>query len=236
MKINIILTIALLASALLHAQVGINIKEPGGIFHIDPGMNSPTTTTDDVIVKESGFVGLGTTSPTAQLHLNVPAGQTALRVVDGGQLDNRVLVSDVAGYAAWGTMKSSGGQQIALPAATYAKSTTTKLNLLGSTQYKVSASGNYLVFIRWWGRTDTVVNGGSTNAYFYFYKNGTAIDTQEYYAQVPSASTYFTLSTVLVAPDCKKGDYLEIAVRPIYGGWTTSATTHMVSTVTFFVM
>jgi hypothetical protein len=220
----------------VHAQIGINTKNPSGVFHIDLNQNSPTTTTDDIIFTEDGYLGIGTTAPTAQVHINTPVGYSNMQIVDGYQKAGRVLVSDANGFTGWGTMRASAGEKFSLPAATYTKGVITKLNLGGSTSYKVSADGNYLVFIRWWGKTTGLINTTTSNAYYFFYRNGTAIDTIEYYVPIGTVNTYLSFTVVLAAPGCKKGDTLEIGVRPQSGNWTTHTGSYLPTTVTFFMM
>ncbi len=221
----------------LNAQVGINIAQPTGVFYIDPGINSPSVTADDVVVDVNGNLGLGTISPTAKIHLNVPTGSTALRIVDGNQGEDRVLLSDVAGYASWGTMPGSGGQQIQMmTAATYNAGVITKLPLSSNTRYNLTADGNYLVFIRFWARSTAIGGTGSVNGFLFLYKNGVEVDSLEHYEPVYNTSTYFTFNTVLLAANCKKGDYLEIGLRPQVGNWTTATTAHTRCTIAFFMM
>lgn len=220
----------------LNAQVGINISQPAGIFHIDPQSNTPSITTDDVIVDENGYLGLGTVSPTAKLHINVASGNTALRIVDGNQKMDRVLLSDVEGNASWGIMPGSGGEIINLSTATtYPKGVITKLKLSSNTQYKIASDGNFLVFIRWWAKAGALKDK-STNGLFYLYKNGVQVDLLEHYEAVYNTDTSFSFSTVLLASDCKKGDYLEIGVRPQFSTWTTATAAHTQCTVKLFMM
>ena len=227
----------LLFSLGLNAQVGINISQPTGVFYIDAGMNSPSVTTDDVTVNENGNLALGTPSATAKLHLNVPTGSTALRIVDGNQREDRVLLSDAAGNASWGTMPGSGGQQIQLmTAATYTSGVVTKFPLSSNTRYALTADGNYLVFIRFWGKTSAISASKLISGYLYLYKNGTEVDSLEHYEPVYNTSTYFSFSTALLAANCKKGDYLEIGLKPQTGNWTTATTAHTRCTITFFMM
>lgn len=231
--IQIFITFIYLA---VNAQVGINISQPTGVFHIDPKGNTPTVTTDDVLVDANGNLGLGTVTPTAKLHLNVPTGSTALRIVDGNEKIDRVLLSDAAGNASWGTMPGSGGEVIYLTTAmTYPQGVITKLKLSTNTQYKVASDGNYLIFIRWWARASALTNK-TTNGFLFLYKNGAEVDSQEYYEPVYNTSTFFSFSTVLLVSGCKKGDYLEIGVRPQTASWTTATTAHTRCTVKLFMM
>ena len=98
-------------SLMVFAQVGINTESPQSQFHIDAANNSGTTM-DDVILRDNGHLGIGTTSPTAKVHVSVPSGNTALRINDGTESDGRVLMSDANGNAKWGMIKGSGGSTI----------------------------------------------------------------------------------------------------------------------------
>lgn len=234
---TIIQLLILLSGFGLKAQVGINTSQPTGVLYINPAMNSSSVTADDVMVNTEGNLGLGTASPSAKIHLNVPTGSTALRIVDGSQGEDRVLLSDVAGNASWGTMPGSGGQQIQMmTAATYNAGVITKLPLSSNTRYNLTADGNYLVFIRFWGRSTAISAARSVNGYLYLYKNGVEVDSLEHYEPVFNTSTYFTFNTVLLASGCKKGDYLEIGLKPQIGNWTTATTAHTRCTITFFMM
>lgn len=81
------------------AQVGINIKNPLGMFHIDPLGNTVSGggDADDLIVTNDGKVGIATSNPQATLHVN-----GSMRYSDGTEMKNYVLRSkDAAGNAHW---------------------------------------------------------------------------------------------------------------------------------------
>lgn len=217
------------------SQVGINTQSPTGILHIDPQANSATVTTDDVVVTTAGNVGLGTISPQAKLHLNVSSSETALRIEDGNEKADRVLVSaDATGGATWGAIKGSGGETFM---STVAQSFTTSggtLYITGTTtRYNVTGEGPYLVYLRWWGKSATV-SSSRTQAYIRLLKNGTIVDTVQYYIAT-EANTAFSLTVALMA-NCVPGDYLEITITP--GATWTSAVSPVYTrpSVTFFLM
>lgn len=54
----------------------------------------------------SGRVGIGTTAPSATLHLK--GASPVLRIEDGTQGSNKVLLSDANGNASWGTLPNAG--------------------------------------------------------------------------------------------------------------------------------
>lgn len=92
------------------------------------------------LVTAGGNVGLGTSSPTAQLEV---AGQ--VKITGGSPGANKVLTSDANGLATWQT--PSGGGGLTLPySASYSGS---------STAFQITSSANFQSVI-------TVVNNGQT--------------------------------------------------------------------------
>lgn len=97
----------LLISNLIQSQVGINIKNNiGGAFHIDGANDNDATPTvaqaaNDILVSTDGKIGIGTISPTTQLHIQTTSANPALRIVDGSQANGRVLTSDANGNGRW---------------------------------------------------------------------------------------------------------------------------------------
>ena len=53
-------------------------------------------------IQSDGYVGIGTTSPGANLQINGSSG-TTLKIVDGNQGLGKILISDANGVASWGT-------------------------------------------------------------------------------------------------------------------------------------
>lgn len=102
----------LLISCMLYSQVGLNTKNPQGVFHIDGLINNPLSSapnnlqqTDDVVVSVLGNVGLGTITPTKKLAI-ISGGTKAspldgFKLQDGTQGAGNVLVSDEDGSAHW---------------------------------------------------------------------------------------------------------------------------------------
>lgn len=99
-KIYLIIT-ALLFTGVIEAQIGIQTDNPLGIFHVDPKRDTNAAgtsgTADDVVVTNSGQVGIGTVTPTAKLDI-----RGTFRLRDGNQAEGKMLVSDVSGNAKWG--------------------------------------------------------------------------------------------------------------------------------------
>lgn len=102
MKKLFLLLVGLFFVGLLNAQVGINTRNPLGAFHIDPKANtggtssSPTNDSDDVIVSNSGKMGIGTANPTASLDL-----RGIIRINDGTQGDGNIFTTDGTGLGYW---------------------------------------------------------------------------------------------------------------------------------------
>lgn len=100
MKKKILLLTGIFSLGLLNAQVGINTKNPLGIFHIDPAGNTnaagTSNTDDDIVVKANGQIGIGTVSPEKTLDL-----RGKFRLVDGTESNGYFLTSDADGNASW---------------------------------------------------------------------------------------------------------------------------------------
>lgn len=102
MKKLFLLLTGLFLIGLLQAQVGINTKNPFGVFHIDAEANtggtltSPTNDSDDVVVNANGNLGIGTANPTASLDL-----RGALRINDGTQGSGNIFTTDGTGLGYW---------------------------------------------------------------------------------------------------------------------------------------
>ena len=97
-------------ATLVYSQtgVGINTFYPLGEFHVDGAKNngnSPTPSilvqADDVIIKNTGRMGIGTIVPTTKVHIRSAAGN-AFRLADGTQGEGRLLSSvNTSGEAVW---------------------------------------------------------------------------------------------------------------------------------------
>ena len=233
----ILLVLALCFILPANSQVGINTLSPTGVFHIDPKNNSPASTTDDIVITSAGNIGLGTLTPQAKIHINTASTETALRINDGNERASRVLVSaDATGGVTWGAIKSSGGETYTSTVAqTFTGGTATKLYLKGTTtRYNITGTGAYLVYFRWWGRS--TATSGVTSAYIRLLKNGTVVDTVEYYIAT-TANSPFSLTVALMAT-CVAGDYLELTLNPGTGiNWTSNiSSVHTRPSVAFFLM
>jgi hypothetical protein len=109
-KQMILLFIGLFTIGMLQAQVGINTKNPQGVFHIDgDGKNSAIPTAaeqlNDVIITEDGNVGIGTLNPQVKLHIvsggTVSSPKAAVQIQDGTEQSGFVFTSDALGIGKW---------------------------------------------------------------------------------------------------------------------------------------
>ncbi len=98
---------AVLTVVLFYSQVGINTTNPQGVFNVDGKKDNPTTgvpnvlqQSNDLVVTSDGNVGIGTTTPTRKLEI-VSTTSPALRLIDGSQKSNYVMMSDANGNGKW---------------------------------------------------------------------------------------------------------------------------------------
>lgn len=95
------------------SQVGINTANPQGIFNVDgakdnvlSGTPSTAQQLNDFSISSSGNVGIGTTAPSARLEINNGSTNGAIKIVDGTQGVNKVLMSDANGLGTWQGLSS----------------------------------------------------------------------------------------------------------------------------------
>ena len=109
MKRYILLT-CILFSVILYitAQVGINTQNTQGIFHLDAAGDNAASGTiaaaqsvNDILIDNTGNVGIGTLTPTARVHLKSSVAGQAFRLADGTQGENKILLGDADGNAWW---------------------------------------------------------------------------------------------------------------------------------------
>lgn len=94
-----------------NAQVGVNTTNPQQVFHIDgkntsltenasSGVPTPEQQSDDLVVTKNGYLGIGTSSPTKRVEISSSTAG-AIKIVDGTQGVEKVLMSDVNGVGTW---------------------------------------------------------------------------------------------------------------------------------------
>jgi hypothetical protein len=107
MKKSILLLFYLALINTTNAQVGINIDNPKGVFHIDAknNTNGSNNISDDIIVDANGNIGIGTLSPSTKLEIVSEGTNTnpisGFTLKDGNQAIGRVLTSNADGRAMW---------------------------------------------------------------------------------------------------------------------------------------
>ncbi|SHF77320.1 hypothetical protein SAMN05444362_1104 [Dysgonomonas macrotermitis] len=108
MKKKCLLLLGIFSFGISHAQVGINTQNPQGIFHIDPQADTSGTSGsgDDVVVKDNGYVGIGTVDPVSRIHIKTQgtatSPETGFILEDGNQSEGKILTAiDDTGLATW---------------------------------------------------------------------------------------------------------------------------------------
>lgn len=190
-----------------YSQVAIQTENPasGSMLHIDAKENNTTIATDkhldDVVVDGNGNMGVGTISPQAKLHVETDGVVPPFRIADGTQADTKILGSDANGNVSWVNQPSSGGWIYNITGTSVTSYPYREQFVLAS--MPVTESGNYLVVIRWWGRTTVVDAVGKTSAYFDIVEatsatatTGTSKDGIEYYLYT-QANAPFSFTTSL---------------------------------------
>lgn len=89
----------LLACSTIHSQVGINTENPQGIFNIDGNKDNPSTgvpsvlqqANDVVVIPTTGYLGVGTTTPSNQVHIKSTINPLKLEGLKGGSTTDNIL-------------------------------------------------------------------------------------------------------------------------------------------------
>lgn len=226
-KKSLLIFSMLLSIGLGWAQVGINTQTPQGVFHVDGkgDTSGSSNISDDILIDNNGNMGIGTLTPTAKLHSIGSSTIAPMRITDGNQAQNYILVSDDNGNASWMEKPSPGGTvyNITGSTVTYVNNTYTLVKAI-----PVPVSGNYLISVRWWGYPTAVVAGGNyTCAVFYATNSANAtnnwtsdqanLQDQVEYCANTYANAYTCFNTTLFAKGTK-AQYLKLYIRVSTGG------------------
>lgn len=103
------LFLSLVVTNSMSAQgVGVNLLkgQSGSVFQIDAAGDNLATVTatqalNDIIITNTGRMGIGTVAPANQLHIKTTSGQAPLRINDGTEKAGRVLYSQLDGTGVW---------------------------------------------------------------------------------------------------------------------------------------
>ncbi len=95
-----------------------------------------------VTISPSGFVGIGTTTPTTKLEINNGATAGAIKIVDGSQGDGKVLTSDANGVGTW---KTPGSKYYQSNTSTNTSSTVMNSYVFVKNNIFLAEAGTYLV-------------------------------------------------------------------------------------------
>ncbi|WP_407402144.1 hypothetical protein [Chryseobacterium sp.] len=95
-------------------NVGIDTNNPKSLLHVDGEKDNPKIASEiitaaqianDIMVTKEGNIGIGVLAPTTKLDI-YSSTDGALKLVDGTQGANKVLMSDANGIATWQTLNS----------------------------------------------------------------------------------------------------------------------------------
>lgn len=104
---KVILLFPFVVFTVINGQVGISTSNPQGIFHIDgakdnsaTGIPSASQQSNDFTVTSAGNTGIGTVTPVTKLDItsSIPG---AIKITDGTQGPDKVLMSDENGVGRW---------------------------------------------------------------------------------------------------------------------------------------
>lgn len=174
MKKGFLLIFSLLSIGLCNSQVGVNILNPQGVFHIDPKGNTGATGanfSDDIIVNSNGNMGIGTLAPQTKLHIASSDGTPFIRIQDPSEevSDGKFLVSNATGAGSWAPKPQLSGKVYRMTSPTqqvviykpgidspvlFNKVKLDNGSLIDNANngyIKIDADGNYIFTLRWFG-------------------------------------------------------------------------------------
>lgn len=225
---KILLSISILFSAFLSAQIGIYTSNPLQTLHIDGSKNNPSSgtpsaaqQTDDFVVTSLGNIGMGTINPTTKLEINNGSTIGAIKIVDGTQGNNKVLMSDAAGVGSWSGI---AGSWFGLLSGGSANGTAVQINfpnsaLIGqggsantaTNTIMVPSKGLYEITVSGWTNESPV--SGSYLTTWVIRKNGTDILRPHY----PSSGGYGTQTSTTDYVNLNVGDNITLFLHNYFG-------------------
>ena len=204
--------------------VGINTENIHGVFHVDAAGNNPSDGSsipafqqaDDIVVTDTGYVGIGTVKPFARLHIHTrgQAGVFPLRIADGSQGADKALTSDDSGLASWQAppqpLSSAVYSLNVAPRDTFPAGEETPV---ANSEFSVPEDGFYSVDLRFWGEGINV-NASNTNyrtvTRLQLRKNGIVVDEFQYNEPAYLRVTVF----VTLYAEASLGDELSVWIYP----------------------
>jgi hypothetical protein len=211
MKTNSLLIFVIGIYFPLQAQVGINTENPSGLFHV--------AADDDVVIDNSGNIGIGTTAPAAKLDVrSTVAG--AVQIVDGLQAPDMMLTSDSVGNARWAKPMGSGGRVEAvleLAPQTFPASASTAVS---TSKHGVKAEGYHVFEIRWYAKYAVPSRHIHTATHFQLVRkdavtgNEAVVDEYEMYRNITTTADDAVTIWTTLSSYANAGDTLSLIVRP----------------------
>ena len=252
MKKKMLLLMGIFSLGLLNAQVGVNVQKPLRVLHIDPKGDTNLTGTvgysDDIVVNEKGYLGIGTISPTAHVHIDKGTASSFIRIEDTSEgTGDKFLKSDVNGYGTWiPRVKLSGKvyrmtspfqNVIYYPANTDSPILFNKLKLdtgpitnnPDNGYIRIDNDGSYIFTVRWWGSVSgsAVTSNRKYNvieAMLNIKKviggvvQTESLDNLNMYVNVAGGGRY-AFTVSLFVPNLKKGELLAVSIKPLVTTW-----------------
>jgi hypothetical protein len=99
MNKSLLFFIASITSGTIHSQVGINTTNPQGVFNIDGKKDNPLTgapsvlqqANDVVVMPTTGYLGVGTTIPSNQVHIKSTINPVKIEGLKTGNVTDNIL-------------------------------------------------------------------------------------------------------------------------------------------------
>lgn len=171
-KFLLLLLCTSIVESVFSQGVAINTQNSGSgtVFQIDAAGDNATSVTatqalNDIVIMNTGNIGVGTVSPTNRLHVKTASGQGALRINDGTEKSGRVLYSQLDGTSVWFPYGSYTLKEIPLGAnRTFTISEVNNIFKYSGTSFKLEP-GIWMIDVQLLVYHDT--GAGSTNSTTY---------------------------------------------------------------------